>query len=64
MPSATFSFRPVVLGVVPLSRRPSISYPKLRTVLGPCLAPVVEPRVRDIRVAEPFLDLGYVGFVR
>ena len=41
-----------------------ISDPKRRAVLGPHLAPVVEPRRRDVGVAEPFLDLGDVGFMR
>jgi hypothetical protein len=38
----------------------SILHMKLRTVLGPRLAPVVEARRGDIRVAEPFLHFGDV----
>ena len=41
-----------------------ILHPERGTVLGSRLAPVVKPRRRDVRVAEPFLDLGDIGLVR
>src|SRR5229473_5856470 len=42
----------------------SIPDPKRRTILGSCFAPVVEPRRRNIRVAEPLLDLSDIGLMR
>ena len=41
----------------------SIHYLKGRRVLQPALAPVIDPGRRDVRVAEPFLDLGDIGVV-
>jgi hypothetical protein len=45
-------------------KRALIPHPEGRAVLRPRLAPVVKPRRGDVRMAEPFLDLGDVGFVR
>lgn len=42
----------------------SILYVERRAVLRARLAPVVQPGRGDIRVTEPFLDLGDVRFVR
>ena len=41
----------------------SVSHPKGRTILGPRLAPVVEPCRRYISVTKPLLDLGNIGLV-
>ena len=40
-----------------------ILHPERGAVFGPHLAPVVEPCRGDVRVAEPFLDLGDIGLV-
>ena len=42
----------------------SIPHPEGRSVLRPHLAPVIEVRRRDVRGAEPFLDLGDIRLVR
>jgi hypothetical protein len=40
-----------------------MSNAKSWAILGPRFAPVVQARGRNIRVAEPFLDLGDIRFV-
>ena len=42
----------------------SIFHAKCRAVFGLALPPVVEARRRHVGVAEPFLDLGDISFVR
>ena len=44
--------------------RSLVPHPERRTVLRSRLAPVVEPRRRDVRVAKPLLDLGDIGLMR
>jgi hypothetical protein len=41
-----------------------VSYPKGRTVFRPRLATIIEPCRRNIRVSQPFLNLGDVGLMR
>ena len=41
----------------------SIPHAEGRTVFGPALPAVVEPRGRNVRMAEPLLDLGDVGLM-
>jgi len=36
---------------------------KRRAIFRPRLAMIVDPRGRDVRVPEPFLDLGNVGLM-
>jgi hypothetical protein len=40
-----------------------VSYPKGWAVFWACFAPVVEARSGNIRVPQPFLDLGDIGLV-
>jgi hypothetical protein len=40
-----------------------ISHPKCRAVLGAHFPAIVEPRSRDVGVAEPLLDFGDVGLM-
>src|SRR5712692_8494434 len=40
-----------------------VSDPERRTILRPHFAPVIEPRRRDVGMAEPLLHLGDIGLV-
>src|SRR6266851_908059 len=42
---------------------PLVPNPKRRAVLRPCFAPVIKPRRRNVRMAEPLLDLGDVSLM-
>ena len=47
----------------PLAIAASVGHLECRTVLRPCAAVVVDSRGGDVRLAEPFLNLGDVGLV-
>src|SRR5208283_287734 len=57
------SFAGLFAGRSNLSPVGLISHAKSRTILRARLAPVIEPRGRNIRVAEPLLDRGDVSLV-
>jgi hypothetical protein len=40
-----------------------VLHPECRAVLGLALAPIIEPGRGDVRMAQPFLHFGDVGFV-